>query len=467
MQLSDLQVRCLLLAAQSRIIVQRAWLLDAMTVVSQHDVEFHAEGDLTIGKETIVKKSSSNKPTDYEYVLGQVVQVGTFAGIVTRVDDAEDQITVAVLGDLQHPLYHRFDEIKFQPEVVRDILGVNPFTQFVGTTTVGRFIENVVILQIPFNFRIFEMQNYVWDPGKILKMVSKELIRHGTTMTVTEYKSFLDNVFYLNHITEICVPSMTERSLMTHPDVPKVKKQFIEEHKGQMNDPMVIKELEDKLIALDKEWLGDDPSMDFFKGLGSKSFDIHRKKLFLTTGGIPAFTTYSGSFDFIPNSLMEGWTKEALPSIANETRKGSYERGVETAKGGAETKLVMRVFQDLAIIADDCGTKRTIAANFGGDFQIKDFLGRTLQVDGRDVVITEDNMKEFDGKVCRLYSPLTCEQKYDLCYKCCGQRARSLNAKIIGIQAVKITSKFMNLAMKNMHGTALKLVEPTLDQILL
>ena len=221
------------------------------------------------------------------------------------------------------------------------------------------------------------------------------------------------------------------------------------------------------MINADKEYLGDDPSTVFFDGLGGKSYALHRKKLFLTVGGIPAFDTDTAEMDFIPNSLAEGWIPEKLPSIANEVRKGSYSRGVETAKGGAETKLIWRAFGDITIPEDDCGTKRTISIDCSV-YDAKQFIGRTIRVDGMDVTLDADNYKRYaDGKVIHMYSPLTCATKNNFCYKCCGTRAKQLGAKQLGVQTIKITSTFMGLSMSNMHGTVLAVQDNKLEDILL
>ena len=245
------------------------------------------------------------------------------------------------------------------------------------------------------------------------------------------------------------------------------RKKFIEEHKNEMHDPLVVNQLEKELLKADREYLGDDPSVYFFDGLGSKSFGVQRKKLFLTVGGIPAFGSETGGLDFIPNSLMEGWTKEAIPSIVSEIRDGSYARGVETAKGGAETKLVMRVFQDTIISEEDCGTKRTIEFDCR-QFPAEQFVGRTIRVGNVDVILTLENLDKYArGKIIHLYSPLTCETKNNFCFKCCGQRAKELHNELIGIQTVKITNGFMYKAMKSMHGTALSIRKNKLEDIFL
>lgn len=465
MLLSELHVRGLFAAAKSGEIVKREWLLDAMTVVNKYEHEIEVKQPFKLGDVLELEQAL------FDIEAGQIVFINyEFLGIVIS---AENMLAkVAVLSKKNEPIYHRLDEFAFSLPMAQEYLGKNVFTQTPvnDLTTVGLFLENVIVLGYPTEFNQFGFINTEWKFGKIVKMVTDAMV--AKKVTVKQYRKFVDNLFYLNHISEICVPSMSERSLMTHPDIPRVKAEFIKAHKDQMNDPFVIKELEDKLIALDKEWLGvgtknADSSVTFFDGLGKKSYDLHRKKLFVIVGGTPSFDQSTGKYEFNQNSLMDGWTVEAIPSIANETRRGSYDRGVETAKGGAETKLVYRVFQDLKIAKDDCGTKRTIKADFGKIFRIKDFLGRVIRVGGVDIEITEENMSKFDGKIVDLYSPLTCSERYDLCYKCCGRRCKELGVKFIGLQTVKITSKFMQTAMKSMHGNVLQVVSPKLEDVLL
>lgn len=468
MRLTELHVRCLLAAAKSRIIVERSWLLDALTVTNTKDTNIeYKDANLKFGDIAVVDKMVVGESA---FRLGQIVSLnGTLVGIVVS-DDASSW-NIAVLSDNNRPIFGRLDTFDLDPAVVKEYLGQNKMVPAaVKNTTVGRFIENVIVLQLPTDFQHYAYLNTVWNPEKLLQQLTDDMTLKR--ISVETYKKITDYFFYLNHITEISVPSMTEKSLMTSPKVAELKAKFIAEHTPeQLKDPIVLKELEDILRKADAEWLGkgtdhEDPSVTFFDGLGGKSWDLHRKKLFLTVGGIPAFDESSGKFDFIPNSLSEGWTIDALPSIANEIRKGSYERGRETAKGGAETKLVMRVFQDLTIDNDDCGTKNTLKVDFKSMCRVKDFLGRVVRLPGgQDIEITTENMSQFDGKVVDVYSPLFCATPYNLCYKCCGRRAKDLGAKMVGIQVVKITSKFMNTAMKNMHGTVLKIIQPSLESI--
>jgi len=459
MRLNTRQIRCLMVAAACGKLKHRSWLLDAMTVCSDYTNEIEY-GD------TMVKVDSDIQLEKLKYPgieRGDVVRVNRrFVGIV--ITDENDLLTLSIINESNKACFLSDDVFEASKSDTSVLTGPILSEEW-HDTSVGRFIWNIITLQYPFDWKIYAYQNKRFTPDFLVGLVRDKVLKKE--VTVDQFTSFMDHVYFIGHITELSVPSMTVKSLETDPNVAEVKRKFIEEHKDQMDDPLVIQQLEKVLISMDKEYLKDDPSLVFFTGLGSKSFDVQRKKMFLTVGGIPSFGTDAGKMTFIPNALVEGWTKEAFPSIVNEVRKGSYDRGIETAKGGAETKLVMRAFQDATVSELDCGTKRTIAVDCSV-YDGRKFIGRTIQVGSEDVVITEENLAKYvTGKVIRLYSPLTCATKDNFCYKCCGVKAQDLNAKRLGIQTVKLTSKFLMISMKNMHGTALKVKNYELENIIL
>ena len=460
MRLDKRQIRCLMVAAACGKLKHRSWLLDAMTVSSDytHEVEF-GDSPVKVGSDIQLEKL---KYAGIE--KGDVVRVNRqFVGIV--VEDENDLLTLSILNESNKACFLSDDLMEPSRSDVGQVLTGPIISEDWGDTSVGRFLWNIITLQYPCDWKVYTYQNRLINPDFLVGLVRTKVLKKE--VTVDQFTSFLDHVYFIGHITELSVPSMTVKSLATDPKVAEVKRKFIEEHKDEMDDPLVIQKLEKLLISMDKEYLKDDPSLVFFTGLGSKSFDVQRKKMFLTVGGIPSFGTDAGKMTFIPNALVEGWTKEAFPSIVNEVRKGSYDRGIETAKGGAETKLVMRAFQDATVSELDCGTKRTIAVDCSV-YDGRKFIGRTIQVGSEDVVITEENLDKYvTGKVIRLYSPLTCATKDNFCYKCCGVKAQDLNAKRLGIQTVKLTSKFLMISMKNMHGTALKVRDYNLENIIL
>ena len=462
MTLNKFQIRGLLSAAANLKFKHRDWILDAFTTTATCTHELKTSVPAKVG--TTVELEHTAYP---ELTVGDIVKLDDVVkGVVA--DIVDDVVYVDVIARFDEPCWDLMGVFELTPGDLTKAFGHCQFSKSkVGLTSVGRFLLNTIVFAYPFENPPFEYINENKDPEKFVKVVKDALLEKK--VTVSQFEKFMDYVYFIGHLNELCTPSLSIRSLQTSPKVAAFKKKFIEEHKDEMHDPLVIQKLESELIKLDKEWIGDDHSEVLMNGLGKKSWAVQRKKMFLSIGGIPAFDTVSGDMDFIEHSLSEGHTIKSLPSIANEIRKGSYERGVETAKGGTETKFIMRVFQDAVITEDDCGTKRTIEVDCtSGHPGPKDFIGRTIRVNGKDVVVTRENCDELiKGKVIHLYSPLTCETVGNFCYKCCGAKSKDLNAKMLGIEAIRITSKFTTVSMKNMHGTALTVRNNKLEDIIL
>jgi hypothetical protein len=462
MMLTNLQKSGLLRAANALRFKERAWLLDAFTVTTSctHSIDYDV--DVRVG--SVFSLEATSHP---EIMDGDVVMVNNKVKAWVA-KHSDDSLSCTVIAKKDEPCFDLLGVFELTVADMQECFGNNTFSKTnIGLTTVGRFLVNTIVLAYPFENKIFEYVNKNQAPKKFIDTVKNALLEKQ--ITVEQFEKFINYVYFIGHLNELNTPSMTTRFLQTNPKVAEFKKKFILENKDKLHDPLVIQKLESELIRLDKEWIGDDHSEVLMNGLGKKSWAVQRKKMFLTIGGIPAFDTVAGDMDFIGHSLSEGHTPQTLPSIANEIRKGSYERGVETAKGGTETKFIMRVFQDAVITEDDCGTKRTIEVDCkSGHPGPKDFIGRTIRVNGKDVVVTRENCDELiKGKVIHLYSPLTCETVGNFCYKCCGAKSKDLNAKMLGVEAIRITSKFTTVSMKNMHGTALEVRNNKLEDILL
>lgn len=320
-------------------------------------------------------------------------------------------------------------------------------------TTVGRFLMNYCILGKSFGSKIAYI-NGPWNLSKIEEEVSHGIL--DDTITIDEFKAFQNRLFFYGHFTELCVPAFSRKSLGTDPSLAAKKKELLERFKGRLTEPEVIKEFEDTLIAMDKEYLKDDTSLRFYTPLGKKSFDIHRKKMYLTVGGIESFSKGTTSYTFIDNSLAEGWDKNAFPAICNEIRKGVFDRGHETQLGGAQTKYIVRVFQDTVINEDDCGTIRYIDVDFNR-VDINKFIGHYVLPENEP--ITQENKTNYINKVVKVRSALKCQNKTGFCYKCIGERFKQLNSKMTNMYAVDVSSTFLTGAMKNMHGTKLELMQ--------
>lgn len=427
----------------------REWILEVLTVMESYTREIELDLPQTMEEGMTIDLSES---TTAGWQIGDIVRVNK-----SHLFSFEPNSRIFYLGPYgDRPILHWLDTFNL-------INGTINFTNTPGgllRTTVGIFLENFHCLYLPFGDKL-QYVNGAWKIGSIRAMIAEGLL--NGKLTVPEFERFIDQCYMLNHMTELCSPTLSPRSLVSHPDIPKVKAEFIAAHAGQMNDPMVAKELEDKVKALDKEWIGDDPSKRFFDSLGGNSWGIHRKKLFLTVGCIDSFDENSGNYEFIPNALTEGWTVDAMPTIINEIRKGSYSRGVETAKGGAETKFLMRVFQDLKLTEEDCHTTRGLYVNFAM-YDPEGWLGCLAFIGDKQVLLTKENLNLVRGKIVKMRSPQTCETKNGMCYACAGQNFKVTNAEMIGSLVVMLSSEYMNLSMKNMHGTQLQTTTLSLEE---
>jgi len=319
------------------------------------------------------------------------------------------------------------------------------------TTTVGRFLFNYIV----WYHSGIEIE-YI-NKQQTAKMLNETLAKLLLSKKISpaDGRKVINSIFYMASFSALFVPTLTEKSMMTSPEVIKRKKELLKEYGDKLTDPIVAKQFELELIAMDKAYLEGDKSKRFLDPLPAKTYDIHRKKLFISIGGIPAFDKGSSSYAFIPNSLSEGWTAEAFPDICNEIRKGAFDRGKETAKGGEQTKFLLRVLQDVRIIEQDCGTTSGLLIELT-NVNVRSFFGQFVITNQGPILLNESTMDKFVGKIVKLRSPMFCKTVGGRCSICAGDMFRELNNKAIGMTVLKVGSGFTTLSMKNMHGTTIK-----------
>ncbi len=326
-------------------------------------------------------------------------------------------------------------------------------------TTVGRYLLNYLLLVKPFG-TLIEYINDIFNIGKIDKQVATMLLNN--VISRKEYDRYMAYGFFIGQFSELCVPSMTRKSLSTDPSIPALKAKLLEENKDKLGDPVVLANIEAQLIAVDKAWLKDDSSADFYAVTAKKSYNEHRKKMFLTMGLAQAFDKNSTEYTFIPNSLDEGWDPSYLPQIANEVRRGSYDRGKSTAKGGEQTKFILRIFQNLRIVEDDCHVKTGLKILLT-EKNYKEFLKRYIWFNNKQILLDEKNINEYLNKEIIIRSAMHCKTETGLCYKCSGNKFEQSKSTALGMMALDVSSKFTTISMKSMHFSGIDAV--TIDTL--
>lgn len=320
------------------------------------------------------------------------------------------------------------------------------------TTSVGRYLLYAGVLEaavphVPY-------PNKAWSTGWLERLITDGL--KNDTMTVKQAKDVINRVYRCGMFATMVVPTATEKSFTTDPAIAQRKKELLEQYAGQLDDPLVVAKIENELIAMDKDWVRGNPAMTYYDAMGSKSFNIHRKKMFIALGGVEKFDEKGQGYVFLVNALSEGWDPADFTNMVNELRKGSYSRGVDTMLGGALAKSMQRIFQNLNITAEDCGTTRGIEIMLTTD-NVDMFVGRTVLQGDRKIKLDKVNSKSFIGRTVKMRSPMMCQVKDGgLCYVCSGDIFRQLDQKGISMEATAVAYTFQTQAMKAMHGTVIE-----------
>lgn len=376
-------------------------------------------------------------PTDDMYVYGVYTPEG--------IDDAI--LLCKIVDNALEPPF-RMDEKFLVEKGMIDNYGDNPPV----LTDVGKFILNQLILVEPFG-NLIPYWNETFNPAKLDDIVAKLILERQVTREM--YNKYMNYGYWYGEDGSIATATWSEKSLTTDPNVPAKKKELLDKYKENLNDPLVLAEIEKELIAMDKAYLKGDSSEPFYAVTAGKTFNEQRKKMFLTFGLTVAFDKNTGNYEFVEESLADGWTIQNLDIASNDVRRGSYGRGIETAKGGEQTKFVLRIFQEVSIDEEDCGSKKGIKVLIT-EHNYKQYFGRWM-VNG--VLFDKNNADQFIGKTIELRGPQYCKTKPGFCFKCVGELFRKLDMKAIGMNAVIITSTMTSVAMKSMHVSGIDLYE--------
>lgn len=351
------------------------------------------------------------------------------------------------------PLFYPADDLRVTVDMI-------PNCMVAVDSTYGDLLFNWIALVEPFHDRI-EYQVGPVKIGNIERIIAKKLVDDPEVsgieprpdqIPVKMYMRFGRCVGALAGFTQIFVPTLTPKSLQTDPAVRTRRTELLEEHKDRLHDPVVVAKIQNELIDMDKAWLKDDPSEGFL--LSNKTWGTARKRMFLIHGPEAGFNE-GGNAELVVNSLEEGWDTDKLVAMFNSTRAGSFYRGALTALGGEAVKFFMRVFQNVAISEDDCGSRlgiyRTIEKGQGAYYTGLWEITKT----GLEL-LTEERAKSLEGKTILTRSPQFCKTGgTDFCAKCVGEALAAIGFAI-GAESTSVASKFMDIMMASAHAKELK-----------
>jgi hypothetical protein len=339
--------------------------------------------------------------------------------------------------------------------------GEVPNLSYDHTTNYGRLLVNWIALVYPLGAKIPFVE------GEFnLKVVESQIEKRLTTnpewhtpdtfvspnpIYVSEFLKYIDALLFLEGFAQLCVPTATPKSLTTDPQVAIRRKELLEEYKGRLNDPVVVAKIEAELVEMDKAWIKGDLSEGFYQK--NSMYESSRKKMHIMQG-------YSSGFGLEPTTtttpLMDGWDSEQLPGMINSLREGAYGRGKMTALGGAATKTVNRMFQNVSLIKTDCGTilgwKRIITAE-----TVKKYIGfYYLGAKGITHLYTDEIAKTAEGKTFTFRSPQFCKAPGVLFCRYCVGDINAENENALSATVAAMTSQLLQIQLSSAHAVTLK-----------
>lgn len=427
------------------------YILDHLDLLQYRD---YLQELFTIPDRLVVNQEGSDDyllDTESDLYVGKLVQQGDHLWAIATFDHRRGttyQVTLTdtgiVLPKGSVPLVVSTDPVVLEAGILVNYPEGPPLD-----TTIGRIILNQLILCVPFGSTIPYINN-VWSTGSLEKTIGDLIIRKE--ITVDQVNTYITHLFFLGHASEFLCPNVSEKALTTDPHIEERKKQLLEENKEALaaGDAVAMSHIEQELIAMDRAYLKGDSSMGYY--LGNKVFDTQRKKLLLTHGIVEAFGD-RGHYDFIANSLEEGWTQKDFPKIANEIRAGSYSRAKSTAAGGEESKFLARVMGGVRIRIDDCQTDRTLDVLFRPD-NCADYVYRNQVLPNGELdSLTIESAQTLIGHLVHLRSPLFCQAPGGYCFACFGKLFGTTDQTVFTTAASAIGAAMTTNALKKMHGS--------------
>ena len=112
----------------------------------------------------------------------------------------------------------------------------------------------------------------------------------------------------------------------------------------------------------------------------------------------------------------------------------------------------------------DCKTRRGIPMRI-----TTKYIDRYIMVNGKPLLLTDENIDKYIGKVVELRSPMSCikTENGEICNICGGEYYYKLQTKAIGLSASRIGNSLTNLNMKKFHDNVVKFSDVDLDDLLI
>lgn len=329
------------------------------------------------------------------------------------------------------------------------------------TTTVGIWVTNKLLFEGEL-FEHFKYQNRTMTGGVMKDMAKKiSYLILEDKVELLALETFLQKRMWLMRFVSILSPNDTEKMLLTSHALKKKKEELFKKYKDgiEAGDEVTAVNLEKELLSAAKDYLKDDPAMDNYDSGARGKFDNGFKNMYLVRGSVES-PDPTKSYEIITSNYMDGISKKDFATMADSLVGPGYSKAKATAPAGYSVKQFEQGFQHVVLDppGSDCGTSEYITVDLTA--KNVDLYMYCYIKDGSSLVeLTSDKIDKYIGKTVKMRFSSVCESKTGRCNKCAGNLYYRLNLRNIGLTTTAIPSKILNMNLKKMHVSQVKLAE--------
>lgn len=320
-------------------------------------------------------------------------------------------------------------------------------------TTVGSFLLNKYLIDGPglsdhINYINKEMNGKDIDKlgDKIAELFSSDIISYDT---VNKYLTIRDA--FLSMVYQAILPSLSYNIMKVQPQIEKRADELLKQYSNEIaaGDLVTMNKIQDELVNYARDILQDDESMILYQS-GSKPFFENNYKVLSIMRG-PIKNELTGKYEFVTSNLMNGITKEDIPSSANTILASEYPTAIATKTAGHQSKKILYFMQGESVGEkdSDCGSMATIKMEATSALANE---YRYFVEDGELKLLTPENLPQYKGKVLNFRTPMGCMRDSGPCNKCVGEYPYMMGVVNIGLMANKISGSILNGLTKSKHN---------------
>lgn len=323
-------------------------------------------------------------------------------------------------------------------------------------TTLGRVIFNEVLFNHLDNFPFINKDVNKSVLGDIQSDIVALLLKK--IITVNDYRHFVNKLDQLGFGVCTLTGSSLSYSLLVKDDLEFTNKrnELMDKYKEGIDkgDVLAMTSFENELIEWSKQHYSDDEMVDMFNSGAKAGWGNNFKNLKVSVGAAPSTT---GEINLIKSNLKDGLTNEEVIHNTNMQIFGAGGRALQTQQGGYRVKQFQSAFQSTIGRRKDCGSTQynNIVEN-----NRSDLIGRYIKGPSGDILITEENVKDYLNKPIEMRSPMFCKSKDVLCSHCLGETIFELmdsDEVNIGFFVSIIGSRLLGASMKSTHDMTQKM----------